>query len=62
MKVMWSGRGRKETDTLAAQMAAASAGGITSLKTTVAVTSKDAMKSMRAAKKIQAGFKPAGSE
>jgi uncharacterized protein with GYD domain len=60
--VMEGGRGKKETDTLAALMAAASAGGVTDLKTTVAVTSKDAMKSMRAAKKIQTGFKAAGSE
>ena len=62
MVIMQGGRGKSETDTLAALMAAASTGGVTNLKTTVAVTSKEAMKSMRAAKKIQKGFRAAGSE
>jgi uncharacterized protein with GYD domain len=60
--IMEGGKGKSETDTLAALMVAAATGGVTNLKTTVAVSSKEAMKSMRAAKKIQSGFKPAGSE
>ena len=41
-------------------MAAASTGGVTDLKTTIAVSSQDAVKAMRAAKKIGKGFKAAG--
>lgn len=52
--------GKNETDTMGALMAAAAAGGVTDLKTTVAVTSKEAVRAMRAAKKLQKGFKPAG--
>jgi uncharacterized protein with GYD domain len=51
---------KPHTDTMAALFAAAGAGGITGLTTTVGVTSKEAMKAMRGAKKIQAGFKAAG--
>ena len=54
------GRGKSETDFMAALLAAAASGGVTDLKTTVAVRSKDAMKVMRAAKKVLKGFKPAG--
>ena len=53
---------KKEADFMAAIMAAAYGGGVTDLKTTVAVTSKDAMKAMRAAKKIKEGFKSAGQK
>lgn len=58
--VIEGGKGKSETDTMAALMAAAAAGGVTDLRTTVAVSSKDAMKAMRAAKKVMKGFSPAG--
>ncbi len=48
------------TKPMAAMMAVASAGGATDLKTTVAVSSQDAVKAMRLAKKIGKGFKAAG--
>jgi uncharacterized protein with GYD domain len=51
---------KSETDTMGAVMAAAASGTITGVRTTVAVRSKDAMKAMRVAKRIQKGFKPAG--
>ena len=43
-----------------ARLAAAAGGGIANLKTTVAVSSKKAVKAMRAGKRIQKGFKSAG--
>ena len=52
--------GRDPTKTIAALMTAASTGGVTDLKTTVAVSSRDAVKAMRAAKKMRKGFKTAG--
>ena len=58
--VFEGGRGKSETDIMAALLAAAASGGVTDLKTTVAVRSKDAMKAMRTAKKVVKGFKPAG--
>jgi hypothetical protein len=45
---------------MAALFAAAAAGGVADLKTTVAVRSKDAMKAMRGAKKILKSFQSAG--
>ena len=60
MVIIEGGRGKKETDVLAALMVAAAAGGVTDLKTTVAVRSKDAVKAMRGAKKVLKSFKPAG--
>ncbi len=60
LAIIESGRGKTETDTMAALFAAAASGGVTDLKTTVAVKSKDAMKAMRGAKKALKGFKPAG--
>lgn len=50
------------TDTMAALLTAGSTGGVTDLKTTVAVTSKDAMKAMSAAKAIRKNFKVAGQK
>ena len=58
--IIEGGRGKSETDTMAALLAAAASGGVTDLKTTVAVRSKDATKAMRAAKKVIKGFRPAG--
>ena len=52
--------GKDPTKTIAALMTAASTGGVTDLKTTVAVSSRDAVKAMRAAKKMMKGFKAAG--
>lgn len=52
--------GKNELDHMAALMAAASAGGVTDLTTTVGVRSKDAVKAMKAAKKMRKGFKSAG--
>ncbi len=60
--IIESGRGKNETDMMAALFAAAASGGVTDLKTTVAVRSKDAMKAMRGAKKVLKGFKPAGQQ
>ena len=54
------GKGKSETDFMGALLAAAASGGLTDLKTTVAVRSKDATKAMRAAKRVIKGFKPAG--
>ena len=54
------GKGKKETDFLAAMLAVAASGGVTDLKTTVAVRSKDVPKAMRAAKRVIKGFRPAG--
>lgn len=54
--------GKKETDIMAALLVAASTGGVTNLKTTVGVTSYDAMKAMRAAKRIKKGFRAAGQK
>ena len=56
-----SGRGKGDTETMAALMVAAAGGGITDLKTTVGVRSRDAMKSMRKAKSMMKGFRSAGS-
>ena len=53
---------KKETDVMASLFAAASGGGITDLTTTVGVRSKDAVKAMRAAKKIRKSFRPAGQK
>jgi len=58
--IIESGRGRSETDVMAALFAAAAGGGVTDLNTTVAVRSKDAVKAMRGARKALKGFKPAG--
>ncbi len=60
MVIIQGGRGKSETDIMAALLAAAASGGVTDLKTTVAVSSKDAMKAMRGAKRAIKGFKPAG--
>ena len=60
--IIESGRGKNETDIMAALFAAAASGGVTDMKTTVAVRSKDAMKAMRGAKKALKGFKPAGQQ
>lgn len=54
------GKGKSETDMMAALFAAAASGGVTNIRTTVGVRSKDAMKAMRGAKKILKSFKPAG--
>ena len=53
---------RKELDIMAALFAAASAGGVTDLTTTVGVRSSDAVKAMKTAKKIRKGFRPAGQK
>ncbi len=58
--VFEGGKGKSETDFMAALLAAAASGGVTNLKTTVAVRSKDAMKAMRVAKRVIKGFRPAG--
>ncbi len=60
MAIIDSGRGKSETDTMAALFAAAASGGVTDLKTTVGVRSKEAMKAMRGAKRVLKGFKAAG--
>ena len=60
MVVIESGKDKSEIDTLAALLAAAAGGGVTDLKTTVAVRSKDAVKAMRGARKLVKSFKPAG--
>ncbi len=60
MAIFESGRGKSETDVMAALVAAAASGGVTDLKTTVGVRSKEAMKAMRGAKRVLKGFKPAG--
>lgn len=48
------------TDIMAVLFVAAATGGVTDLHTTVAVTSKEATKAMKQAKKVQAGFRAAG--
>jgi uncharacterized protein with GYD domain len=48
------------TDIMSVLFAAAASGGVTDLRTTVAVTSKDATKAMKQAKKVQVGFRGAG--
>jgi uncharacterized protein with GYD domain len=55
------GKGKSEADMMAALMTAAASGGVTNLKTTVGIRSKDSMKAMRMAKKILKGFNAAGS-
>ncbi len=54
--------GKDPTKTMAALMTAAATGGVTDLKTTVAVSTQDAVKAMRAAKKIGKGFRAAGQK
>ncbi len=51
---------RNLADMMSALFAAAASGGVTDLHTTAAVTSKEAVKAMKQAKKIQAGFRAAG--
>jgi uncharacterized protein with GYD domain len=48
------------TDTMAALFAVGATGGVTDLKTTIAVSSKDAMKAMEKAKSVAKSFRPAG--
>lgn len=50
----------KESDMMAALVTAAGSGGVTHLKTTVAVTSADAKTAFEKAKKLSKGFKAAG--
>jgi uncharacterized protein with GYD domain len=50
------------TDTMSALFAVAATGGVTDLKTTIAVTSKEATKAMEKAKSAMRGFKPAGQK
>ena len=52
--------GKDMTEMMSALFAAAAGGGVTNLRTTVAVTSKEAVKSMKQAKKIRDGFRSAG--
>ena len=58
--VIESGRGKNESDTMAALLAASASGGVTDLKTTIAVRPKEAMKAMRGAKRIIKNFSAAG--
>ncbi len=51
---------KDQSTLMGALMAAAAGGGICNLKTTIAVTSKAAIKAMRAGKRIQKGFRSAG--
>jgi uncharacterized protein with GYD domain len=51
---------KKDTDMMGALMAAAAGGGITNVKTTIAVSSKKAVQAMRAGKRIAKSFKSAG--
>jgi uncharacterized protein with GYD domain len=53
--------GKKDADMMGALMAAAAGGGITNVKTTIAVSSKQAVQAMRAGKRILKGFKSAGT-
>jgi uncharacterized protein with GYD domain len=53
---------RPVTDTMAALFTAGATGGVTDLKTTMAVTSKDAMKAMEKAKSVMKSFRPAGQK
>ena len=50
------------TDTMAALLTAASAGGVSDLRTSVGVTSKEGMKAMTKAKSIRKSFRPAGQK
>jgi uncharacterized protein with GYD domain len=50
------------TDAMASLLTAASTGGVSDLRTTVAVTSKEGMKAMTKAKSIRKGFRPAGGK
>lgn len=59
--IMEGGKGRTELDTMAALMTAGATGGVTNLRTTVAVSSKDSVKAMKAASKMVKGFEPAGA-
>ena len=52
--------GKELTGMMGGLMAAAAGGGVSDLKTTVAMTTADAMKAMAGAKKIGAGFRSAG--
>ena len=52
--------GKELTGLMGGLMAAAAGGGVSDLKTTVAMTTADAMKAMAGAKKIGAGFRSAG--
>jgi len=52
--------GKDLTGMMGGLMAAAAGGGVSDLKTTVAMTTADAMKAMAGAKKIGAGFRSAG--
>ena len=58
--IMQGGKGKSEAETMGALRSAAATGGVTDLKTTVGITSKEAVRAMRAARKLQQGFKPAG--
>lgn len=60
MVIMEGGKGRTELDTMAALITAGATGGVTNLRTTVAVSSKDSVKAMKAAGKMVKGFQPAG--
>lgn len=48
------------TDIMSVLFVAAATGGVTDLHTTVAVTSNEATKAMKQAKKVQEGFRAAG--
>jgi uncharacterized protein with GYD domain len=48
------------TDAMGALLAAAATGGVTDLKTTIAIKSSDAMKAMEKAKTAMKDFRPAG--
>jgi uncharacterized protein with GYD domain len=48
------------TDTMAALFAVGATGGVTDLKTTIAVTSSDAMRAMEKAGTVAKSFRPAG--
>jgi len=53
--------GKDLTNLVGALMAVAAGGGVTGLKTTVAMTTADAKKAMAGAKKIGKGFRSAGN-
>ena len=48
------------TDTMAALFAVAATGGVTDMKTTIAVSSRDAKPAMQKAQSVMKGFRPAG--
>ncbi len=58
--IMEGGKGRSEVDTMAALMVAGATGGVTNLRTTVAVSSKEGMEAMKAGKNMIKGFQVAG--